>query len=77
MKQDPQKKPYTSDLLRFAGLGAQIFVALGIAVFAGYKADRWINAGFPLLVWLLPFLVLAAMLYKLVRETAKGNRNEK
>ena len=77
MKQDPQKKPYTNDLLRFAGLGAQIFVALGIAVFAGYKADRWINTGFPLLIWVLPLLVLAAMLYKLVGETAKGKRNEK
>ena len=74
MNQNPQKKPYTSDLLRYAGLGAQIFVALGISVFAGYKADRWLNSPFPVLVWVLPLLVLSLMLYKLIRETTKQDK---
>jgi hypothetical protein len=60
-----------SDVLRYAGLGAQIFVSLGIAVFAGYKADKWLDTPFPLLVWLLPFLVLSLMIYKLIKETSK------
>src|SRR5687767_11891996 len=74
MNQNPQKKHYTSDLLRYAGLGAQIFVALGISVFAGYKADRWLNSPFPVLVWVLPLLVLSLMLYKLIRETTKQDK---
>jgi uncharacterized membrane protein len=57
--------------MRYAGLGAQLFVSLGIAVFAGYKADKWLNISLPLLVWLLPFIVLCMMIYKLIKETSK------
>lgn len=60
-----------NDLVRYAGLGAQIFVSLGIAVFAGYHADGWLKLSFPLLVWLLPLLVLSMIIYKLIKETSK------
>lgn len=60
-----------SDLLRYAGLGAQIFVSLGIAVFAGYKADGWLKTPIPLLVWILPFIVVSVMIYKMIKETSK------
>ena len=56
------------------GWGHRFFVALGISVFAGYKADRWLNSPFPVLVWVLPLLVLAMMLYKLIRETTKQDK---
>ena len=62
------------DLMRYAGLGAQILVSLGLAVFAGYHADRWLKVSFPLLVWVLPLLVVSAMIYKLIKETS--NKNE-
>ena len=58
------------DLMRYAGLGAQILVALGLAVFAGYHADGWLNLSFPLLVWLLPLAVVSGMIYKLIKETS-------
>jgi hypothetical protein len=67
--QKPNKN--TSPLLRYAGLGAQIFAALGIAVFAGYKLDKWINISVPLLVWILPLLVLTGMIYQVVKDTGK------
>ena len=57
--------------MRYAGLGAQIFVSLGLAVFIGYKADKWITIRFPLLVWALPLIVLCALIYNLIRETSK------
>ncbi len=60
--------------MRYAGMGAQIFVSLGLAVFAGYKADKWLNTSLPLLVWLLPFLVLCLMIYKLIQDTSKKNK---
>ncbi|MDB5196117.1 MAG: hypothetical protein JWP88_487 [Flaviaesturariibacter sp.] len=60
--------------MRYAGLGAQIFVSLGIAVFAGYKADGWLHTSIPLLVWVLPFAVLSVMIYKLVKDTSKKNK---
>jgi hypothetical protein len=70
-----QKRSNNRDLLRYAGLGTQIFVSLGIAVFAGYKADQWINISFPLMIWLLPLLVLTLMIYKLVKDTSKRKQD--
>jgi hypothetical protein len=76
MKQKPQqqKSTPTSDLMRYAGLGSQILVSLGMAVFAGYKIDKWLKIPLPLLVWLLPLIVLIAMIYKLIKETS-GKKN--
>lgn len=59
------------DVMRYAGLGAQILVSLGLAVFAGYHADKWIGAPFPIMVWVLPLLVVSMMIYKLIKETSK------
>jgi type IV secretory pathway TrbD component len=59
------------DLVRYAGMGAQIFASLGIAVFIGYKIDKWLAISFPILVWLLPVLVLSVFIYKLIKETSK------
>ena len=55
----------------------QIFVSLGLAVFAGYKADKWINMRFPVFVWVLPLIVLFLMIFKLIRETSKRSGDEK
>ena len=60
----------TNELMRYAGLASQILVSLAIAVFAGYKLDKWIDMPFPLLVWLLPLVVLIMMIYKLIKDTS-------
>jgi F0F1-type ATP synthase assembly protein I len=60
--------------MRYAGLSAQLLVAIGMAVFIGYKADHWLNT-FPLFTSALPLLVLAAIFYKLVRDTS-GRTNQ-
>ncbi len=60
-------------MLHYAGLGAQIFVSLGISLFLGFKADDWLNIPIPLLVWLLPLIVLVVMIIKLVKDTGKRN----
>ena len=65
------------DVMRYAGLGAQILVSLGLAVFAGYNADRWLKVPFPLLVWLLPLAVVSMMIYKLIKETSNKNGSKK
>jgi hypothetical protein len=59
------------DWLRYAGLGTQLLAYLALAVFGGIKADRWLHC-FPLLTALLPLLVLAAVFYKLIKETGSG-----
>lgn len=65
-----QNKP-SNDLLRYAGLGGQILVSLGLAVFVGLKLDKWIGLPIPLLVWLLPLVVVSMMIIKLIKETSK------
>jgi hypothetical protein len=74
-----QRKPNKSksDLMRYAGLGMQLFVSLGLAVFAGYKLDKWLAVRFPIFVWVLPLIVLFLLIYKLIKETSKKNNNEK
>lgn len=67
----PKQNNAGNDLLRYAGLGGQILISLGLAVLAGLKIDQWVNMPFPLLVWLLPLLVLAMMIVKLIKETSK------
>jgi len=71
-----QKPSKNNDLMRYASLGTQIFVALGLAVFAGYKADKWLHIPLPLLVWLLPLTVLCMMIYQLIRETSKRKNSD-
>ena len=61
------------DLMRYAGLATQMLVSLGIAVFIGLQADKWLGLSFPLCSWLLPLLVLAAILYKIVKATGPKN----
>jgi len=54
--------------MQYAGMGMQILVSLGIAVFAGYKGDKWLAIRFPVFVWVLPLIVLFLMIYKLIKE---------
>jgi F0F1-type ATP synthase assembly protein I len=63
------------EYLRYAGLGTQLLVAIGIAVFAGLKLDKWLHSS-PLFSVALPLLVLIGIFYKLVKETGKPKNND-
>ena len=63
------------DFLRYAGLGTQLLVAIGIAVFVGLKADQWLHTS-PLFSSILPLLVLTGIFYKLIRETRNKKNDE-
>jgi hypothetical protein len=62
--------------MRYAGLAMQMFVSLGVAVLLGLKADKWLKLSFPLLLWLLPLLVLAVIIYQLIKETGRKNNDK-
>ena len=73
MKSNTQRpRPDNSNriLLKYAGLGTQIIVALGLAVFFGLKLDEKFRFSFPLLVWVLPLLVITAIIIKVIRDTS-------
>jgi F0F1-type ATP synthase assembly protein I len=61
--------------MRYAGLSTQLLVAIGMAVFIGYKVDHWLKT-FPLFTSALPLLVLAVIFYKLVRDTSGKDHKE-
>ncbi|MBK9379994.1 MAG: AtpZ/AtpI family protein [Chitinophagaceae bacterium] len=75
MSKRPQSNNNNSDILRYASLGTQILVAIGLAVFAGIKTDKWLHT-FPLLACVLPLLVLSAIFYKVFRETSRPKKDE-
>jgi ABC-type multidrug transport system permease subunit len=60
-----------NELLRYAGLGTQIFVTLGIAVFLGLKADKWLKLSTPLFVLILPLFALCGIFYQVWKESSK------
>ncbi len=64
-------KKNNSQLWQYAGIGGQLLVSLGIGVFLGLKADEWLNFTIPLFVWILPLLILIAMIARLIKATSK------
>jgi hypothetical protein len=73
----PQRNTNSNnELIRYASLGTQFLVSLGLAVFLGLKADKWLKISAPLLVWLLPLIVLVGMLYKISKDTKPRDKNE-
>jgi len=74
----PQQNKDTNKkyLMRYAGLATQMLISLGIAVFIGVKADKWLKLSFPILPWLLPLLTLAAIIYRIIKETGHSNNDK-
>ncbi len=56
--------------MRYAGLGMQFLIAIALGIFLGLKMDGWLNISIPLLVWLLPLIIICAIIFKIVRETS-------
>jgi F0F1-type ATP synthase assembly protein I len=63
--------------MRYASLGTQFLVAIGIAVFFGLKTDKWAHTS-PLFACILPLLTLFGLFYKTMKDTApKKNSGKK
>jgi hypothetical protein len=70
-KPGPDQRQQERFLMRYAGLAMQFLVSIGLAVFVGLKADKWLNLSFPVLAWLLPLVVIVAIIYKIAKDTTK------
>ncbi len=57
-------------LMRYAGLAMQFLISIALGVFIGLKADAWLKISIPLLVWLLPLLIICAIIFKIIKETS-------
>src|SRR5579872_6811350 len=54
-------------LMRYAGLGGQMAVSIGVAVWLGVKADKWLKVNFPIFSWVVPLLVIVIMLVQIIK----------
>ena len=61
------------ELYRYASLSGQVAVSVGVAIFLGVKADKWVHPPFPLFSWALPLLVIVVLIVKLVKESSGKN----
>jgi len=57
-------------MMKYAGMATQFLVSIGLSVYIGFKADRWLQISFPVLVWTIPLLVIIFTIYKLIKETS-------
>jgi hypothetical protein len=57
-------------LLKYAGLATQLFIAVGLAVYLGIKIDSWLALKNPIFVWVLPLIVISAIIYKVIKDTS-------
>lgn len=62
-------------MFRYAGRGTQMLVSIGIAVFIGLRADKWLHT-LPLFACVLLLLTLDDIFYKLMRQTANNNKGK-
>jgi len=58
-------------LFQYAGFATQLMIVLGLAVYGGVWADKKLNLTFPLLLWVLPLVVIVAMIIKVIKDTSK------
>lgn len=68
---DNKGKPPKNLLLFYSGMAAQFLVIIGLMVFVGLKVDNYLGVSFPVLVWLLPLIIIAGLIFKAVRDTSK------
>jgi hypothetical protein len=61
------------ELLKYAGLSSQVAASVGIAVFIGIKADKWLKVSFPIVSWGLPLLVIVVLIIKLIKAGSGKN----
>ena len=54
--------------MRYAGLAMQFLISIALGVFIGLKADACLKISIPLLVWLLPLLIICAIIFKIIKD---------
>ena len=65
-----------NDLMRYAGLSTEVAASVGVSLWLGIKADKWLKVSFPILSWALPLLVIVVLIVQLIKSSS-GRKNEK
>jgi hypothetical protein len=68
---DPKKQKPFNSYLRYSSLAMQLFATIGLAAWAGYKADSYFELKFPVFLLTLVFGAFGGMMYKLYQSVNK------
>ena len=67
-----KKQPENSNsYMRYATMGTQMIVIIGIGVFGGFKLDKWLEFKIPVFTILLSLLSVAAAIYLSIKDFIK------
>ena len=64
------------ELIRYAGISTQVAASVGVSLFVGIKADKWLKVSFPILSWVLPLLVIVALVVQLIKSSSGGKNGK-
>jgi hypothetical protein len=70
----PKKNGNSSSVLKYVGLGMQLFVSILLGLWIGAKLDYFFSFQTPLLIWILPLLIVVSSLIKIIIDTNKKNK---
>ena len=57
--------------MRYATMGTQMLVVIGLGVFAGFKLDKWLELKIPIFTLVLSLLSVAAAIYLSIKDLLK------
>jgi len=62
--------------MRYAGLSGQLAASVGVAVWLGIKADKWLKLSFPIFSLVVPLVVIVFFLVQIIKANS-GKKDEK
>lgn len=71
MRQSTEQKKSGNLLWQYAGMATQMLVTIGLALFIGMQADKYLHNTIPILIWVLPLVFILFMLIKAIRDTGR------
>ncbi|MBC7864238.1 MAG: AtpZ/AtpI family protein [Bacteroidia bacterium] len=57
--------------MRYASMGTQMMVTIGLGVFAGVKLDKWVNFKYPVFTIVLSLVSVILAMYLAVKDLLK------
>ena len=62
------------ELLKYGGLATQMIATLGVAIFIGYRLDKYFKFRFPIFLIAFALIVLISMFWKVYLDSTKKNK---
>jgi hypothetical protein len=73
---EPNDRGGRRELMRYAGLSTEVAGSVGLSLFLGIKADKWLKVSFPILSWVLPLLVIVLFIVQLIKASSGGKNGK-